>query len=268
MSEQDIRYFPLAILSIIDERRYRKLPCSVSSLSYIAVSPLIRCNQSSPSSIYRHSYHHCYHYSTSVLLSDFLIFSRKKMAPACGVCNSTTAQWCKQCHSITYCSRQCQQSDWPSHKLLCSQYSYHQERPSPLHRRAILFQDSSPQPKFVWIECKETVEEYHTWEEPQNVNDYMGPETLIERTSYKYNKVRGRPLVHSIEIHNRNAFSMDGSILNQSIRAVTRGDYLHEWCGPVVVLRKNGNSTAYAGSFGDMGMEDYLHVVDHFKTYY
>ncbi|MCJ1347913.1 hypothetical protein MMC31_006143, partial [Peltigera leucophlebia] len=127
------------------------------------------------------------------------------------------------------------------------------ERPSPLHRRAILFQDDNKQPKFVWIECKETKEGRHKWEEPQNVDEYMGPErTLIERTYFDHNKVRGRPLENSIEIHNRHAFSLDGSIPNQSIIAATQGVVSHDWCGPVVVLRKNGRSTAYTGSFGDM----------------
>ena len=96
----------------------------------------------------------------------------------------------------------------------------------------------------------------------------MGPErTLIERTSFDRNKVRGRSLEDSIEIHNRNAFLLDGSIPNQSIIAATQGAASHEWCGPVLVLRKKGHCTTYAGSFGDMGMEDYLHVVDHFRTY-
>lgn len=190
------------------------------------------------------------------------------MAPACGICNSVTAQLCKQCRSTGYCSTHCQKIDWPSHKLLCSQYSHNSERPSSLHRRAILFQDSKKQPKFVGIACKETVEGGHKWEEPQNVDDYMGPErTLIERTSFDHNKLRGRPLEHSIEIHNRNAFSLDGSIPNQSIIAATQGAVPHEWCGPVVVLRKNSHCTTYTGSFGDMDMEDYLHVVDHFRTY-
>ena len=89
----------------------------------------------------------------------------------------------------------------------------------------------------------------------------------MERTFFDSNKVRGRPLENSIEIHNRDAFGLDGSIPNQSIIAATQGAVPHEWCGPVVALRKNGRSTTYTGSFGDMGMEDYLHVVDHFKTY-
>ena len=100
-----------------------------------------------------------------------------------------------------------------------------------------------------------------------NINDYIGPErTLIERTSFSYNKVRDRPLKNSIEIYNRNAFSLDGSIPNQSIIAATQGADPHRWCGPVVVLRKNGHCITYAGSFGDMGIEDYLHVVDLFRT--
>ena len=74
-------------------------------------------------------------------------------------------------------------------------------------------------------------------------------------------KVRGRSLENSIEIYNRNTFSLDGSI------AATQGAIPHEQCGPVVALRKNGYCTTYAGSFNNMGIEDYLYVVDHFKTY-
>ena len=37
----------------------------------------------------------------------------------------------------------------------------------------------------------------------------MGPErTLIERTSFGHNKIRGRPSENSIEIHNRHALSL------------------------------------------------------------
>ena len=206
--------------------------------------------------------------STIVRIALPILFSREKWHLPAGICNSTKAQLCKQCRSIGYCSTQFQKIDWPSHKLLCSQCNHDNDRPSPLHRRAILFQDSEKQPKFVWIECKETVEGGHKWEEPQNVDDYMGPErTLVERTSFDRNKVRDRPLENSIQVHNRNAFSLDGSIPNQSIIAATQGTSAHDWCGPVVVLRKNGHCSTYAGSFGDMGMEDYVHVVDHFRTY-
>ena len=190
------------------------------------------------------------------------------MAPACGICNSSPSQMCKQCRSIHYCSSRCQKIDWPSHKLLCAQYKNDNERPSPSHRRAILFQDSEKQPKFIWIECQKMEEGGHNWEEPQNVQHHLGPDCgLVERTSFDRNKVRDRPLDHSIEIHNRNAFGLDGSVPTQSIIAATQGTNAHEWCGPVVVLRKIGHCSTYAGSFGDMSMEDYMHVIDHFKVY-
>jgi len=98
------------------------------------------------------------------------------------------------------------------------------------------------------------------------VKDYLGP-SFIERTYFHHNKQRGRALKNSIEIHNRSDFSLDGSVLNQSIIAATRGEAMHEWCGPVVALRKNGKCMAYMGEFGDMDMEDYMHVVDHFRVY-
>ena len=190
------------------------------------------------------------------------------MAPTCGMCNSATAQQCKQCHSIAYCSTQFQKNDWPSHKVPCSQYSSANDQPSPLHRRAILFPDSEKQPEFIWIECKETAEGCYRWEEPQNIDDYMGPErTMAERTSFDRNMICGRLVENSIEIWNGDAFSIDGSIPNQSIIAATRGAVAHERCGSVVVLRKNSRRITYAGSFGDRSMEYYVHIVDHFKMY-
>lgn len=70
-----------------------------------------------------------------------------------------------------------------------------------------------------------------------------------------------------MEIFNRDTFAIDGSIPNKSLIAATQGKLTHDWCGPVVVLRKNGHCNTYEGSFGDMGIEDYAHIVDHFKTY-
>ena len=190
------------------------------------------------------------------------------MAPGCRVCNSIPARLCKRCHSIRYCSPRCQKIDWPSHKLLCPQCDHDDVRPSPLHRRAILFRDSEKEPEFIWIECKEREQLGQKWEAPQKVRDYLGPNlTWMERTSCHHDKIHDRPLENSLEIFNRDTGSIDGSSPNQSIIAATQGDLTHDWRGPVVVLRKNGHCNTYEGSFGDMSMADYVHIVDHFKTY-
>ena len=190
------------------------------------------------------------------------------MEPGCRICNSTSARLCKQCHSVRYCSTWCQKIDWPSHKLLCSQCNNDDFRPSPSHRRAILFRDSEKQPGFIWIECIERKAHGQKWEAPQNIREYLGPNlTSVERISCHRNQLHDRPLENSMEIFNRDTFAIDGSIPNKSIIAATQGKVTHDWRGPVVVLRKNGHCNTYEGSFGDMGIEDYVQIVDHFKTY-
>ena len=165
---------------------------------------------------------------------------------------------CKQCRSIHYCSSRCQKIDWQSYKLLCAQHNNDDERRSPSHRRAILSQESEKQLRFIWIECQEMEEGGHKWEEPQSVQHHLSPDCgLVERTSFDRDRVRNCPPEHSIEIHSRNAFGLDGSIPTQSIIAAIQGTNAHEWCDPVVVLRKNGHCSTYSGSFGTMSMEDY-----------
>lgn len=62
----------------------------------------------------------------------------------CAVCNNAGKQLCKGCQNINYCSRTCQESDWPTHKDSIN-------RSSPDSRRAILFPINEGNPKFIWL---------------------------------------------------------------------------------------------------------------------
>ena len=73
----------------------------------------------------------------------------------CILCNKTNAQFCKRCKSTCYCSKECQQTDWPTHKLCASFPSFDPlSRPSNEHFRAILFSVDDTKPKFIWLYCK------------------------------------------------------------------------------------------------------------------
>ncbi|KAI0696336.1 hypothetical protein BC835DRAFT_1414308 [Cytidiella melzeri] len=37
----------------------------------------------------------------------------------CVVCGGDTASRCSQCQSVSYCGKECQRADWPSHKGMC-----------------------------------------------------------------------------------------------------------------------------------------------------
>lgn len=41
----------------------------------------------------------------------------------CAMCNTPTTNTCSTCKGTHYCSKICQKSDWPLHKLCCKVYS-------------------------------------------------------------------------------------------------------------------------------------------------
>ncbi|ORY58572.1 uncharacterized protein BCR38DRAFT_500497 [Pseudomassariella vexata] len=69
---------------------------------------------------------------------------------SCLICLNPTANLCARCKSTSYCSRACQLSDWPSHKLLCSAFPKQLPRPSAKYQLAILFSPEQDKPALVW----------------------------------------------------------------------------------------------------------------------
>ncbi|KAG7433921.1 Zinc finger MYND domain-containing protein 10 [Fusarium oxysporum f. sp. raphani] len=88
----------------------------------------------------------------------------------CTICGSSEASRCARCRSAAYCSLECQQTDWRTHRLLCTKFSEQAQdnyasRPSPTHYLAIFFPMDKKRPSIVWIDTKKDkyeVEPYFT----------------------------------------------------------------------------------------------------------
>lgn len=58
----------------------------------------------------------------------------------CAMCNSPTTNTCSSCKGANYCSKICQKSDWPLHKLCCKLYSLYAMDPNVTNMvRSIIF---------------------------------------------------------------------------------------------------------------------------------
>lgn len=77
------------------------------------------------------------------------------MLQSCVMCNTSPARRCSRCTSCFYCSPQCQQSDWPSHRLLCQSWASQDPRPSSNHIRAIFFLQDCERPLPIWLRYKQ-----------------------------------------------------------------------------------------------------------------
>lgn len=196
------------------------------------------------------------------------------MESTCTICASPScsSKACARCHSKYY-SLECEQTDWPSHSLLCSQFTTHTGRPDPSYKRAILFPSNETNPKLLWIECRiEDDDEYpgSTWESGQ-VHEYLGGtvgqyDAFPERKLIQRNILRDRNLANSLEVVCRETFLIDGSESNKSIIRATHGSTGHTWKGPIVALKKQGLGMDPL-RYLDIDMQDYRDVVDYFTSY-
>lgn len=195
---------------------------------------------------------------------------------SCAICNTAGARACTRCRSISYCSRECQQKDWPSHRLLCAQYHTQPPRPSPSHRRAILLRSEAKTPQLEWVRCikVENHPDFGTYELNEGVDTLLlsldsGPTTTysgITRVPFQRNVPRKRDLDHTIELSFRDHFLSDGSLENQAVVEVTKGKAVHDWRGPLLFMRKKEVGFDPM-SYEDVTLQDFRDIIDYLISY-
>ncbi|KAF2671342.1 hypothetical protein BT63DRAFT_438807 [Microthyrium microscopicum] len=162
--------------------------------------------------------------------------------------------------------------------LLCKDFSTQTTRPSPSHKRAILFPAGNVKPRMIWIPC-ELRREYGTAASYENISPhpYLGAdEPFVGTKRIESNPIRDRNLGcgfvyfaprkkgYAVSLMFRNCFLDDGSALNKSLlKAVgTSGTIPHRWCGPVVAVREQSNE-----SYEDITLGDFRHILDWMISY-
>ncbi|KAI1780279.1 hypothetical protein F4818DRAFT_435485 [Hypoxylon cercidicola] len=201
---------------------------------------------------------------------------------SCVMCNKSPAMLCERCRSCYYCSRQCQRSDYPSHKLLCRDFANQSPRPSPSHKRAIFFPVERTKPRLIWILCtlKYSSEDEGFGSKPFETIDlhpYLGPDKPYADTQHiEYNPKRdrnlGRGMVYwapskagySIALEFRETALVDGSAVNGSILESmgALGSPSFPWSGPIIAIRELPSEI-----YDDITLADFRHVLDHMASY-
>ncbi|KAF9762083.1 hypothetical protein IL306_003565 [Fusarium sp. DS 682] len=173
----------------------------------------------------------------------------------CTICGSSEARRCARCHSAAYCSLECQQTDWRTHRLLCAKFSEQAQdsfasRPSPTHYLAIFFPMDKKRPSLVWVNTKKDKYEVKPYFHPDldQLLHIPGNE-YIERglRQLQGNVLRGRP--SSQDTLNLWFLDPDGPLrnitANKAIHGTiptligdTWGEFI--WKGPVVAVMRKG----------------------------
>jgi hypothetical protein len=90
--------------------------------------------------------------TTRLTVHSHLTMADPPAARSCTVCRKDSGiSCCGRCKSTSYCSKECQKSDWRMHKLLCDSFSKFlvSSRPTPDHIRAVLFDPDEAKPKLL-----------------------------------------------------------------------------------------------------------------------
>ena len=187
----------------------------------------------------------------------------------CLMCNEPHTQICTSCRSSRYCSRECQQADWPTHKLLCNSFTAFQStnRPDQDDVRAILFPGKRLKPEFIWLRCPWYYGGATDYQSPKRdrLNSLLD-ESSGEMVSFQVNAVLRRNLSNTLRIVVRESGGVDGSELNESILNVTACKPGYLWPGPIVAYGMSGLGRDQAAC-RDVDMADYRHFIDYFLAY-
>ncbi|KAF4433435.1 hypothetical protein FACUT_8163 [Fusarium acutatum] len=180
----------------------------------------------------------------------------------CTICSSSNARRYACCHSAAYCSLECQQTDWRTHRLLCAKFEEQAQhsfasRPSPTHYLAIFFPMDKTRPSLVWVDTK------------KDKNEYIGRDLRQVRG----NVLRRRPSTQDT----LNLWFLNPDVLpcnittNKAIHSTILtligdiwGDFI--WKGPVVAVMRKGTGFEPRHST-DITLTAYRDAIDYLGYY-
>lgn len=199
----------------------------------------------------------------------------------CTICGSPEARRCGGCRSAAYCSLECQQTDWRTHRLLCRKFAACAQdnfaaRPSPNHYLAILFPMTEKRPSLVWVDSKKDEYEVRDYFHPVlnhllhiPGNNYIGRGLRQVRANVLRGRENNQDTLHiwflDPDVPPRNI------ITNQAIHGTiptligdTWGEFI--WKGPVVAVMRKGTDFEPRHST-DITLTAYRDAIDYLGYY-
>ncbi|KAL5633157.1 hypothetical protein ACGC1H_003598 [Rhizoctonia solani] len=166
----------------------------------------------------------------------------------CEICGQPTTLWCSRCQSAWYCCSDHLERDWNQHRLRCrsahsggsdsnddgSTTTAQYTRQSII---GILFPVDEDRPKLVQLDCRARIDNSTggplAWQPivTNVINDDHPSQVVLEQG------IAGDNLRFPIQLWSRGAFLSDGSVLNQSIYRLTKGQATYPWKGPFIALK-------------------------------
>ncbi|KAF2134700.1 hypothetical protein P153DRAFT_329293 [Dothidotthia symphoricarpi CBS 119687] len=187
----------------------------------------------------------------------------------CAMCTEVGTKVCSGCHEIRYCSKQCQKSDWPIHKLLCKTLDDFSDDKRPQkdgreYKRGIYFPKAGETPHFVWLPFYGDPNTGTSVLDTAAVPELMEGLESIERWCIGDNQVLHRELDRHLHLATREqSFNRDqpsSGTPNKSLEKVDQE--LSDWFkGPILAFGSE-HGAKWPHECYDLGPMDFRHLVD------
>lgn len=149
----------------------------------------------------------------------------------CPRCSEKGTLTCTGCNDIRYCSPECQQADWATHKISCGALLRDLgPRPSADVRRIVAFLPDENKPRFVWapIEQRSSCESV-------DMSGYLETSPFYKgQLEFSTNPWTNKALDFGIKIIVDDNFGRNYSADNKPVVTATQGATTFSWCGPIV----------------------------------
>lgn len=196
----------------------------------------------------------------------------------CEHCGKSGDKKCSKCHSVGYCSRECQLADWSAaHKFFCAALPFPSREPEENAVYGFLLQEEGSI-KIVKVKIiKKTDKDLH---EPE-LAPYLDPNGTIKpdpkKPPYGSNFLPKKPIgvknfENTLQINYRQKFLNDGSRANKCIQKLTGNKEHHDWRGPMLLLKlkidpSKDKIEPESNPYIDMSMSDLQDMRNFFQWY-
>lgn len=187
----------------------------------------------------------------------------------CPTCGEPGARQCSGCKGIRYCSIECQQADWPLHKVLCKSFKDFSidSRPSPNMRRVVAFLPTESKPKFMWLPVK--IEPGDDGDIETVDTSSFPPFTTLRIMPIKTNSLLGTDLDYLLQLGYDESFLDSYPWATAAVASATNKRASFRWAGPMFAIcgKGKGFNGISMASVEDMDLRAYADVLAYFIDY-
>jgi hypothetical protein len=192
----------------------------------------------------------------------------------CIVCFKKTTNLCGKCGIISFCSKECQVKEWPSHGLACNVLPFPKKNTDGKHVYVFYFPENSEKVVLGQVKViRELYEHYNIYYERIKEKEFFNEIAHVRSYRMVGNRLNDRKKVeNTLRISFNDDFGIDGSKSNKIVQKMTKGSCF-DWRGPILISKVKGVKYSLGipydlyDEYLDVDFKDFSLITDYFLSY-